>query len=89
MARLTVTARGQVTLRKEYLQHFGVRPGDKIELTLLPNGRGEISAARPGGSWDDFIGCLAGKTNVRLTIDEMNEAIGAAAAEAGMAGLKR
>jgi bifunctional DNA-binding transcriptional regulator/antitoxin component of YhaV-PrlF toxin-antitoxin module len=89
MARLTVTARGQVTLRKEYLQHFGVRPGDKIDLTLLPHGRGEIRSARPEGSWDDFIGCLAGKTKVRLTIEEMNEAIGAAAAKAGMAGLKR
>jgi bifunctional DNA-binding transcriptional regulator/antitoxin component of YhaV-PrlF toxin-antitoxin module len=89
MARLTVTSRGQVTLRKEYLKHFGVKPGDKIDLTLLPNGRGEIGAVKPEGSWDDFIGCLAGKSHVRLTIEEMNEAIGAAAAEAGIAGLKR
>lgn len=89
MPVLTVTARGQVTLRKEYLQHFGIKPGDKIDLTLLPGGRGEISAARPTGSWDDFIGCLAGKTNVHLTIEEINEAIGQAAAEAGMAGLDR
>lgn len=89
MARLTITARGQVTLRKEYLQHLGVRPGDKIDLNLLPGGRGEIVAARPTGSWDEFIGCLAGKTKVRLTIEEMNDAIGAAAAEAGMAGLNR
>jgi hypothetical protein len=32
---------------------------------------------------------LAGKTNVKLTIEEINEAIAEAAAEAGMAGLKR
>jgi len=89
MPVLTVTARGQVTLRKEYLQHLGIKPGDKIDLTLLPGGRGEIGAARPTGSWDDFIGCLAGKTNLRLTIEEINEAIGHAAAEAGMAGLER
>jgi len=43
MPVLTVTARGQVTLRKEYLRHFGVKPGDKIDLTLLPEG-GERSA---------------------------------------------
>jgi bifunctional DNA-binding transcriptional regulator/antitoxin component of YhaV-PrlF toxin-antitoxin module len=89
MAKLTITARGQVTLRKEYLQHFGVRSGDKMELTLLPDGRGELRAARPEGAWDDFIGCLAGKTKVRLTIEEINAAIGEAAAAAGMAGLKQ
>jgi hypothetical protein len=32
---------------------------------------------------------LAGKTNVKLTIEEINEAIAEAGAEAGMAGLKR
>ena len=36
MATLTVTSRGQVTFRKEVLQHLGVKPGDKIELQLLP-----------------------------------------------------
>jgi hypothetical protein len=36
MATLTVTARGQVTFRKEVLQHLGIGPGDKIELDLLP-----------------------------------------------------
>jgi len=89
MATLTVTSRGQVTLRKEFLQHLGVRPGEKIDLTLLPDGRGEIRAARPKGRIEDLFGCLAGKTNVRLTIEEIDEAIGEAAAEAGMAGLER
>jgi AbrB family looped-hinge helix DNA binding protein len=89
MATLTVTERGQVTFRKDVLKHLGIKPGDKIQVELLPGGRLEARAARPNGSWDDFIGCLAGKTTVRLTIEEMNEAIGAAAAEAGMAGLKR
>jgi bifunctional DNA-binding transcriptional regulator/antitoxin component of YhaV-PrlF toxin-antitoxin module len=89
MAVLSVTERGQVTFRKDVLKHLGVKPGEKIELELLPDGRGQIQAARRKGSWDDFIGCLAGKTKVRLTIEEMNEAIGAAGSEAGMAGLKR
>ena len=30
MAILTVTARGQVTFRKDVLQHLGIEPGDKI-----------------------------------------------------------
>ena len=55
MATLTVTKRGQVTLPKELLRHLGVKPGEKIELALLPNGQGELSAARPKGlpGWKD------------------------------------
>ena len=39
MAALTVTARGQVTFRKEVLLHLGIEPGGKIEVDLLPDGR--------------------------------------------------
>jgi antitoxin PrlF len=35
MILLTVTERGQVTIRKEVLKHLGIKPGDKIELDLL------------------------------------------------------
>lgn len=47
MATLTVTARGQLTLRKEVLQHLGIKPGDKIELDLLPDAKGLLRAAQP------------------------------------------
>ena len=89
MATLTVTSRGQLTLRKEYLQHLGVKPGEKIELGKAPNGMLTLERARPKGSWNDFIGRLAGKTNVRLTIEEMNEGIGAGIVEEYEAGLRR
>jgi bifunctional DNA-binding transcriptional regulator/antitoxin component of YhaV-PrlF toxin-antitoxin module len=74
MATLTVTARGQVTFRKKVLQHLGIKPGEKIELDLLPDGRGVLRAARPGGKIEDFFGVLAGKTRKVATIEEMNEA---------------
>ena len=32
MGTLTVTAKGQVTLRKEILKHLGVRPGEKFAV---------------------------------------------------------
>jgi len=32
MATLTVTARGQVTFRKDVLRHLGIEAGEKIEL---------------------------------------------------------
>lgn len=89
MPVLTTTSRGQVTLRKEILQHLGIKPGDQIALELLPEGKATLKAIRPKGSIRDFFGCLAGKTDVKLTIEEMNEAIGEAAAEEGMRGLER
>jgi len=83
MATLKVTERGQVTFRKEVLQHLGVRPGDRIELNLLPNGRGMLEAARPKGSMKDFVGRLKGRSRKVATIEEINEA-----AARGWAGLR-
>lgn len=74
MTVLTVTARGQVTFRKDVLQHLGIRPGEKIEVDLLPDGRASLRAARPAGSIDGFIGLLAGKTKVVATIEDIEEA---------------
>jgi bifunctional DNA-binding transcriptional regulator/antitoxin component of YhaV-PrlF toxin-antitoxin module len=49
MTSLTVTAKGQITLRKDLLQHIGAQPGSRLTVQALPNGRIEISAARPSG----------------------------------------
>ena len=70
-----MTARGQVTFRKEVLQHLGIKPGDKLELELLPGHKAAIQAPRRTGTIDDFIGCLAGDTKVVATIEEINQAI--------------
>jgi bifunctional DNA-binding transcriptional regulator/antitoxin component of YhaV-PrlF toxin-antitoxin module len=75
MAILTVTARGQVTFRKEVLRHLGIKPGGRIALDLLPDGRAQVRAAEPEASIDSFIGLLAGRTAKVATIEEMNEAI--------------
>ena len=74
MATLTVTSRGQVTFRKKVMQHLGVKPGEKIQLDLLPDGKGMIRAARPAETIGNFIGLLAGKTNKVATLEEMEEA---------------
>ncbi|PPQ36903.1 AbrB/MazE/SpoVT family DNA-binding domain-containing protein [Rhodopila globiformis] len=75
MTTLTVTERGQVTLRKEVLRHLGIRPGDKIELELLPGGQVGLRAARPAGSIDGFLGLLAGRTGKVATLEEIESAI--------------
>ncbi|TWD54435.1 AbrB family transcriptional regulator [Agrobacterium vitis] len=84
MTTLTVTTRGQVTFRKDVLQHLGIQPGEKIEIDLLPDGRAQLRAATRKKTFHDLHGFLKGKTNGRvLTIDELNDAIAEAGAEAG------
>lgn len=76
MGELTVTAKGQVTLRKDLLEHLGVHPGDKISIEKLPGGRVEVKAARPRGKISDSFGFLKEKRRGRtLSIEEMNEII--------------
>lgn len=84
MSTLTITARGQVTFRKEVLQHLGIEPGQKIDVALLPNGRAELRAAQPQGTFRELKGLLKGKTNgARLTLEEIGDAIAEAGAAAG------
>ena len=90
MPSLKLTSRGQVTLRKEILRHFGVQAGDRIDLQLLPGGKGVVQAERKKGRIRDLAGCQKGKTNgARLTIEEMNEAIGEAVVEEFLRGVQR
>ena len=84
MTILTVTARGQVTFRKDVLQHLGIKPGERIELHLLPDGRAELKAVQQKGSLRELAGFLKGKTNGNvLSIEEINDAIADASATAG------
>ncbi len=85
MTTLTVTTRGQVTFRKDVLKHLGIRPGDKIHLDLLPDGRAELKAERRQGAWRDLQAVLKDKTNgARLSIEEIEDAIAQAGAAAGL-----
>ena len=56
MTTLTVTARGQVTFRKDVLRHLGIQPGQKIELDLLPDGRYDQQLHRTAGPPDKESG---------------------------------
>lgn len=61
-------------MRKDVLHHLGIKPGDTIEIDLLPDGRGELRAARPTGTIDGFIGLLGGRTARVATVEEINDA---------------
>jgi hypothetical protein len=77
MSTLKVTAKGQVTLRKDVLKHLGVCPGDQVAVNLLAGGRVEVRAAKRTGKFSDIAGLLHREDGPVLTIDEINEAIAA------------
>ncbi len=79
MASLAVTVKGQVTLKRDLLQHLGIKPGERIEFEKLPGGELKVRAARPSGTIDGFIHALDGKVKLKkpLSIEEMNDIIAA------------
>jgi bifunctional DNA-binding transcriptional regulator/antitoxin component of YhaV-PrlF toxin-antitoxin module len=73
MTTLTITAKGQITLKQELLRHLNVAPGQKIEADKLPDGRLVLQPAPQTGSIDDFIGSLEQKGGPRLTIAQIKK----------------
>jgi AbrB family looped-hinge helix DNA binding protein len=79
MVELTVTAKGQVTLRKAVLEHLGVRPGERVQVALLPDGRVELAPARGSHDISRLRGALYRPGRRPATLEEMQEAIEAGA----------
>jgi antitoxin PrlF len=77
MSKLTITAKGQVTLRKDLLRHLGVGPGQQVDVEKLPDGRIEVRGV--GGKRDirELFGAIKPPNGTRLTLDEITEAIAA------------
>ncbi|SCX20974.1 MULTISPECIES: AbrB/MazE/SpoVT family DNA-binding domain-containing protein [Agrobacterium] len=73
MTSLAVTMKGQVTLKRDLLQHLGIKPGERIDFDKLPGGELRVKAAKPVGTIDSFIGRHASKVKTPMTIEEMNE----------------
>lgn len=55
---LTVTAKGQVTLRRSVLGHLGVGPGQKLGVALLLGGRVELRPVEDLPAVADLRGAL-------------------------------
>jgi antitoxin PrlF len=70
VSTLSVTTKGQVTLRRDLLQYLGIEPGQKIEVNKLAPGVLTIHA-KPAQSLDAFVGCLP-KPPKALTTEELN-----------------
>lgn len=79
MPELTLTAKGQITIRKRLLEGLGARPGDKLHVQVRPDGGLVIPPVRrKTRSWDDIVGILKPPPGApHLSIEDMNEAIAA------------
>uniref|UniRef100_UPI001ABA11ED AbrB/MazE/SpoVT family DNA-binding domain-containing protein n=1 Tax=Bartonella grahamii TaxID=33045 RepID=UPI001ABA11ED len=61
MSSLTVTVKGQITLKRYLLQHHGVKPGEKIDFDKLPGGELRIKASHPTSTMESCIRRFSGK----------------------------
>jgi len=73
---LTITAKGQVTLKKSVLEHLGVKPGERVQVDLRPDGRVELAPVQRKRDLSSLRGMLARPGQPSLTIEEINEGIG-------------
>lgn len=70
---LKVTAKGQVTLRKEVLDHLGIGPGDQLEIEMLPAGRLQLRA-KPGRPVSTLFGRLRQPKGRSLSLEDIARA---------------
>ena len=71
VASLPVTAKGEVTLKRDLLLHLGLRPGERVDFEKLPGGKLRVPAA---GTIEGFLHGLDGKMKLKkpLSIENIN-----------------
>ena len=72
---LTITAKGQVTLRQAVLEHLGLKAGDKVGVAILPDGRVELSATSGKPDITGLRGILRRPGRKPVSLREMQDAI--------------
>ena len=78
MPTATLTSKGQITLPSNVRKALDLKPGDKIDIFEVEKGRFAFTARNK--SIRDLKGCVP-KLDYVPTVEQINEAIGNAAAE--------
>lgn len=73
MSALTVTAKGQITLRRNLLQYLGIAPGQQVDVAKLANGILALHA-QPRQGLEGFAGCLPPPAKA-MSVEDMNAII--------------
>lgn len=72
---LTITAKGQVTLRQAVLDHLGLKPGDRVAVSLLRDGRVELLPSASGHDLRSLRGRLRRPGKPPVSLQAMQQAI--------------
>ena len=75
ITELTITAKGQVTLKKSVLEHLGLKPGEKVSVSLRPDGRVELQPVAKKRDLSAIRGLLSRPGQPTLTIEDIQEGI--------------
>jgi hypothetical protein len=73
MRTLIVTAKGQVTLRKDLLNHLGIHAGQKVAVEKLPGGRIEMRAMQRTGKVSELFGMLKPRNRRLLSVEDISK----------------
>jgi antitoxin PrlF len=76
----TMTSKNQFTMPREIREHFGLKPGDRLDFEVGPDGVVRVFAA-PKKSIERLFGVLKRPGQPKLTLEQMDEAVLAAVAE--------
>lgn len=80
MQESTVTIKGQTTLPRDVRLALQIGPGDRLRYLILDGGQVRIVRSQPVSR---LAGSLKGKSSRRVSLADMEDAIGQGASEAG------
>lgn len=82
-SQLTITAKGQITLRQAVLAHLSAKPGQKVEVAFLPGGRVELRSTAAAPSLARLRGVLHRPGRRPVSLEDMQAAIEQGGGEQG------
>jgi bifunctional DNA-binding transcriptional regulator/antitoxin component of YhaV-PrlF toxin-antitoxin module len=73
---LKITAKGQITLKKELMEHLMVKPGDSVSVDIAARGHVSIHRIQKTHSINDIVGILKRPPGVKhATLKDIEDAI--------------
>ncbi|MDR2153407.1 MAG: AbrB/MazE/SpoVT family DNA-binding domain-containing protein [Burkholderiaceae bacterium] len=82
---LTLTAKGQFTINKQLMDHIGVKAGEKVLVKKQSDGTLKVESAKNQTDIMALAGSLKNKTRVKLTDEQLRQAITESYVRRGMA----